>query len=114
MSSATAFFESDERLRMRRFLIGTAIGAVLLTAGTTITMAVLAPDGGWTVAFGVGAMIGFWMAPLGGVVFGNGYHEMMADRAKAEAKADGPDLGHSSSSVAANFSTLLTTSSSPT
>ena len=99
---------------MRRFLIGTAIGAVLLTAGTTITMIILTPDGGWTAALGVGAMIGFWMSPLGGAVIGNGYHEHMLDRAKAEAEAAVPDLRHSSSSIAANFSTLMTTSSSPT
>ena len=32
-------------------------------------------------------MIGFWVCPLLGAVIGNGYHEIMLDRAKREARA---------------------------
>ena len=73
-------FDSDGRLRMRRFLIACVSFALVLAAGTALLVHTTAPEGGWTVAIAIGAMIGFWMSPLGGAVFGNGLHEIEKDR----------------------------------
>lgn len=77
---STPLLDDDGKLRIRRFMIATLASAVVITVGVTFGMYAADPDGGWAVAFGVGAMIGFWMCPLAGAVIGNGYHEVMKDR----------------------------------
>ena len=63
---------------------------------TAIILKLTAPVDTWTAAFGLGAMIGFWTSPLLGALIGNGYHEIMADRAKAAAQAPAPTVVDSS------------------
>jgi opacity protein-like surface antigen len=79
-------FDGDGQLRMRRFLIACASFAVALAAATALLVHAVSPEGGWNVAIAIGAMIGFWMSPLGGAVFGNGLHEIKKER-RAEASA---------------------------
>lgn len=77
--------DDDGKLRMHRFVVATLTSAVVIAVAVTVGIHLAQPDGGWTVALGVGAMIGFWMCPLAGAVIGNGYHEIMKDRAAAAA-----------------------------
>lgn len=83
----TPMLDDDGKLRMHRFVVATLTSAVVIAAAVAVGIHVAQPDGGWNVAFGVGAMIGFWMCPLAGAVIGNGYHEIMKDRAAAAAAA---------------------------
>jgi hypothetical protein len=73
-------FDEDGQVRMRRFLIACVSFAIVLAAATTLLVRVTSPDNGWGSALGIGAMIGFWMSPLGGAVFGNGLHEITKER----------------------------------
>ena len=83
---STPLLDDDGKLRMRRFLIATLSSAVVMTIGVALGVYAADPSGGWAVAFGIGAMIGFWICPLMGGLIGNGYHEVMKDRAKAAAE----------------------------
>ncbi len=78
----TPFFDADDSRRMARFMTATISSLFVLAGLTTLLVHALSPESGWTVAMGVGAMLGFWMSPLAGAVVGNGYHEIVADRAK--------------------------------
>lgn len=89
--NATPLLDDDGRLRMHRFVVATISSAVVITTAVTFGMYAADPDGGWAVAFGVGAMIGFWMGPLLGAVIGNGYHEIMKDRGEVVGE---PAAGH--------------------
>ena len=80
--SPTPLFDDDGKTRMQRFMTATITSAFLITGLTALLMHSAAPAGGWAVAFGIGAMIGLWMSPLAGVVFGNGFHEFANSRDK--------------------------------
>jgi divalent metal cation (Fe/Co/Zn/Cd) transporter len=84
--STTPLLDDDGKLRMHRFIIATIASALVIAAGVAVGMHSADPDGGWNVAFGIGAMIGFWMCPLAGALIGNGYHEIMKERAEAQAE----------------------------
>jgi len=77
---ATPLLDDDGKLRMRRFVVATLSSAVVLAGVVALLMHLAAPDGGWGVAIGVGAMIGFWMCPLPGALIGNGFHEINKHR----------------------------------
>ena len=79
---ASPLLDADGKVRMRRFAIATISSAIIITLGVGFAMYAADPSGGWAVAFGIGAMIGFWMCPLAGAVIGNGYHEIQQDRAR--------------------------------
>lgn len=81
----TRLLDPGDVTRMHRFVVATLVSAVIITIATTVLMHTAAPDGGWGVAFGVGAMTGFWMSPLAGAVIGNGFHELEHDRLEAAA-----------------------------
>lgn len=82
---------ADGAIRLRRFATATLASFAVVTAVTTILMASLAPGvDTWAAAVGLGAMIGFWTSPLLGAVIGNGYHEILKDRAEAQAAAPTP------------------------
>lgn len=78
----TPLLDDDGKLRIHRFIIATVASAVVIAAAVALGMHAADPDGGWNVALGIGAMIGFWMCPLAGALIGNGYHEVMKDRAE--------------------------------
>lgn len=84
---STPLLDNDGKLRIRRFAIATISSAIVIAAGVAVAMYAADPDGGWGVAVGIGAMVGFWMCPLAGAVVGNGFHEIMKDKEKAEATA---------------------------
>ncbi len=84
---STPLLEADDQDRMHRFVVATLVSAVVLGAVVTVLIHVADPDGGWGVAAGVGAMIGFWMCPLGGAVFGNGGFEIAKERRQERAAA---------------------------
>lgn len=97
--SQTPLFDADGKLRMGRFMVATIASAIAIGALTTWAVHAAAPEGGWSVAIGIGAMIGFWMCPLAGAVFGNGLHEIAKDREKARTNSapialGGPDGSH--------------------
>lgn len=75
---------ADGDLRLRRFAVATVSSAILVAAVTGVILKMTAPVDTWTAAVGLGAMIGFWVSPLLGALIGNGYHEIMADRATRE------------------------------
>ena len=70
------------------------VAAIVIAIGVTFGMYAADPDGGWGAATGVGAMIGFWMSPLAGAVCGNGFHEVMKERAEKEDEATEVTLSH--------------------
>ncbi|MEQ8839868.1 MAG: hypothetical protein RIB98_02730 [Acidimicrobiales bacterium] len=80
---STPLLEDDDRLRMHRFVVATLVSAVIIAVSVSVLMHVADPEGGWGVAAGVGAMFGFWMCPLGGAIFGNGFHEIDVERRHA-------------------------------
>ena len=81
---STPLLDDDGKLRMHRFIVATIASAIVIAVGVAVGMHTADPSGGWTVAFGIGAMIGFWMCPLAGALIGNGFHEIMKDRAESE------------------------------
>jgi hypothetical protein len=93
--------DDDGKLRMHRFVVATLTSAVVIAVAVAVGIHLAQPDGGWAVAFGVGAMIGFWMCPLAGAVVGNGYHEIMKDRAAAAATAPAATVADDAGSVVA-------------
>lgn len=88
---STPLLDGDGKIRIRRFAIATISSAIVIAGGVAVAMYSADPDGGWGVALGIGAMIGFWMCPLAGAVVGNGFHEIMKDKAKAEATTQSAD-----------------------
>ncbi len=82
---STPLLDNDGKLRLRRFAIATISSAIVIASAVAVALHSADPGGGWGVALGVGAMVGFWMCPLAGAVVGNGFHEIMKDKAKAEA-----------------------------
>ncbi|MEZ5165530.1 MAG: hypothetical protein R2695_03205 [Acidimicrobiales bacterium] len=88
-AASAELFDDDGKLRMKRFIVATLASAVAIAVLVGVLMHVAAPDGGWATAMGVGAMIGFWMCPLGGAVFGNGLHEIDKDRRQRAAGITG-------------------------
>ena len=86
---STPLLDNDGKLRIRRFAIATISSAIVIAAGVAVAMYAADPDGGWGVAVGIGARVGFWMCPLAGAVVGNGFHEIMKDKEQAEATAAG-------------------------
>jgi hypothetical protein len=87
---STPLLDDDGRLRMHRFIVATLSSAVVIAACVAVAMHAADPSGGWNVALGIGAMIGFWTGPLAGALIGNGFHEVMKDRAEAH---DGTPTG---------------------
>ncbi|MEM7143465.1 MAG: hypothetical protein AAF548_20790 [Actinomycetota bacterium] len=92
--------ESDAR-RVRRFALATLASAIAVTAVTAAVLGLLAPVDKWEAALGLGAMIGFWMSPLLGVVIGNGYHEIAESRAKLLAEEPAPTVPRTTSGAIA-------------
>lgn len=80
---ATPLLDDDGKLRMHRFIVATLASAVVIAVAVAVGIHTADPSGGWGVAFGIGAMMGFWICPLGGALVGNGFHEVMKDRAGA-------------------------------
>lgn len=77
--------DNDGTVRLRRFAFATGVSAILITGVVAVVLGLTAPVGTWPAAVGLGAMVGFWMSPLLGALIGNGYHEIMHDRAQRAA-----------------------------
>ncbi|MDG2028258.1 MAG: hypothetical protein P8J50_14215 [Acidimicrobiales bacterium] len=88
---ASPLVDENDALRFRRWVIATVVSAVVVSVGTALALKSFAPVDQWPAAFGLGAMVGFWLCPLTGAVIGNGYHESLQSREKLLSEQPAPE-----------------------
>ncbi len=88
--------EPSDVSRMRTVAISIVVSLVISASLMGTMMYLVAPEYGVVGAYGTGAFVGFWTAPLTGGVAGNGIHEHRLAKLEAAdetaTETEGPPL----------------------